>query len=86
MVAADERDGNTARADLLQLGDGGKMFAGDHAAILEPEIEQIAREQEVIAWLRDFLQKRVERLADGGRNLAEVRVCDDDHAWSVCGS
>src|SRR5256712_7165511 len=76
MVAPHERDGDAARADLLQLGDGGKMFAGDDARILEPEIEEIARENEVISGPGDLLEKRVERFGDGGGPQRQVRVPD----------
>ena len=79
VVAPHERDGDAASADLLQLGDGRKMFAGDDARILEPKIEEIARENEVISGPGDLLEKRVERLGDGGRHLTEVGVRYDDH-------
>ena len=38
-----------------------------------------AGDHQVITRARDFLQKRMERLPDGGGDLAEVRVGDDDH-------
>src|SRR2546427_12851712 len=79
MVAPHERDGDAARADLLQLGDGGKMFAGDDARILEPEIEEIARENEVISGPGDLLEKRVERFGDGGRTLPQARLRGGAH-------
>jgi len=80
VVAAHERDRDAAGADLLQLGDGGKMFAGDDARILEPEIEQIAHQDEVISGPGDLLEECVKRLADGGRHLTQVRVRHDDDA------
>jgi len=80
VVAPHERDRHAAGADLLQLGDGGKMFAGDDAWILEPEVEDIARENEVIPGLGDLIQERVERLPHGGRHLTQVRVRHHDDA------
>ena len=78
VVSPDEGDGDAARANLLQPGDGRKMFAGDYAAILEPEVEQIAGEHQVIPRLRDLFQKCMERPADRRRHLAEVRIGNDD--------
>src|ERR1041384_1449774 len=49
VVAAHERNGHAAPPDLLQLGDRGKVFAGDDALIFEPEVEQVAREDQVVA-------------------------------------
>src|SRR6266550_6311726 len=79
VISSHERDRYAACPDLLELGDRGKMFAGYYAAILEPEVEKIAGDHQVITGARDFLQKRMERLPDGGGDLAEVRVGDDDH-------
>ena len=56
------------------------MFAGDDALILEPEIEQIAGQDEVIAGSGDFFQERVKRLAHGGRHLTQMGVRYDDYA------
>src|SRR2546422_8339383 len=56
------------------------MFAGDDTLILEPEIEEIAGQHQVIPGLGDLLEKRVERCADGGRHLTEMRVGHDNHA------
>ena len=79
VIAAHERDRDAPGADLLQLGDRGKMFARDDGLILEPEIEEITCQNEVIAGLGDLLEKRVERCADGRRHLTQMRVRHDDH-------
>src|SRR5438552_3228339 len=80
VVAADERDWNAAGADLLELGDGGEMLAGNDAVILEPEVEEIAGQHQVIAGLGHLLQKGVKRRPDGGRHLTEMGVRYDNHA------
>src|SRR5881397_2610174 len=64
VVSSHERDRDAACSDVLQLGDGGKMFAGNNAAILEPEVEEIAGEHQVISRPRDLVQKGVECLPD----------------------
>jgi len=79
MVAAHERDRNAAGADLLQLGDRGKVFAGDDALVFEPEVEEIARQHEVVAGPRHLVQKGVEGGAHGGRHLTKVCVRHDDN-------
>ena len=78
MVAAHERDRDPPRAAGLQLRYAREVFAGNHGAVLEPEVEQVAVDEEVVARLRHTLEKRVERGLDGDRNLAEMRIGDDD--------
>ena len=80
MIAAHERDRDAAGAYLLELGDGGKVFAGDDALILEPEIEQIAGHDEVVADLGYFFEEGVKRGPDAGWDLAEVGVRYDEDA------
>src|SRR5258706_2314353 len=79
VIPAHERDRDASGANLLQLGDRGEVFAGNDALVLEPEVEQVTHQYEVVPRLRDLLEKRVERFPDGGRHLAEVRVRHDDH-------
>src|SRR6266702_793792 len=80
VIAAHERDRHTARADLLQLGDGGEMFTGNDARILEPEVEEIAHHHQMIVRLGHLVEKGVQRRPDGGRHLTEMGVRYDDHA------
>ena len=79
MVAADKGDRNAAGADLLELGDRGEMLAGNDAVILEPEVEEIAGQHQVIAGLRHLIQKGVKCRSDGGRHLTEMGVRYDNH-------
>ncbi len=79
VIPAHERDGDAAGAHLLELGDGREVFAGNDALVLEPEVEQVTHQHEVVPRPGDLLEKRVERRTDGGRHLAEVRVRHDDH-------
>ncbi len=78
MVAPHERDRDAAGADLMQLRDGGKVFAGDDAGVLEPEVEEIAGQHEVVSGSRHLVQKGVEGGAHRGRHLTKVRVRDDN--------
>src|SRR2546423_7281804 len=79
VVAAHERDGNAPCPNGLQFRDGREMFARDHGVVLEPKVEQVAREDQVIPRLRDLIEERVKGGADGRRHLTEVGVCDHDH-------
>src|SRR5206468_10477326 len=55
-------------------------FPTRRSSDLEPEVEDIARENEVIPGLGDLIQERVERLPHGGRHLTQVRVRHHDDA------
>ena len=48
-----------------------------------PEIEKIAGQDQVVAGPGYLVQEGMERGANGGRHLTQVRVRDDDH--SRCG-
>jgi hypothetical protein len=80
MIAAHEGDRDPAGADVLQLGDGGKMFAGDYTLVLEPEIEEIPRQDEVVAGLRHRFEEGMKRGPDARGDLAEVGVRDNEDA------
>src|SRR5207244_271840 len=51
-----------------------------HGAILEPEIEQVAVDEEGLAQVGNGLQEAVERGLDRGRDLSQMGVGDDEHA------
>jgi len=59
MVAAHERDRNAAGADLLQLGDRGKVFAG-MTLWYSTRSRRVARQHEVVAGPGHLVQKGVE--------------------------
>src|SRR4029077_15294514 len=52
VVAADERDGYATRPQGVQLRDRGEVRAGDDGAVLEPEVEQVAVDEERIPEIR----------------------------------
>jgi hypothetical protein len=58
-----------------------EVLSGNDRAILEPEIEQIAIDQEMIVGLGDRREKPVKRGGRGGWNLAEVRIGHHDDAF-----
>ena len=80
VIAADERDGDSPRARLLQLGDAREMLARHHGPVLEPEVEQVAIDEQMVAGLRDPVEECVERRLRGRRHLAQVGVRDHEAA------
>ena len=78
MISAHKRHRNTAGSYGLQFRDGAEMFPRNDGLVLEPEIEQIAREHQVITRLGDLVQERVKCGADGRWHLAEMRVRHDN--------
>ncbi len=80
VVPADERDRNPATQQRMELGDCPEVTAGNHGAVLEPEIEQIPVDDERVSQVRDAVEKTMERGADRRGNLSEMSVGDDDDA------
>lgn len=80
MIASHEGDGNPTSPYFLQLRDGGKVFAGYDALVLEPEVEQISREHEVVAHLWYCFEEGVKCGPDARVNLAEVGVRHNEDA------
>jgi hypothetical protein len=54
------------------------VFARDDGAVLEPEVEQVAVNEEVVAGPRHAREEGVEGRRNGDGDLAEVSVGDDD--------
>ena len=82
MVAAHERDGYATGPQGMQLRDRAEVTARDDRAVLEPEVEQVAVDEERVPEIRHGLEETVKRGCDRGRDLAEMCVGDDDHAGS----
>lgn len=80
MIASHEGDGNAAGAYLLQLRDGGKMFTRYDALVLEPEVEQISREHQVVADLRHCFEEGVKCGPDARGDLTKVGVRHNEDA------
>src|SRR5690348_18510941 len=64
----------------MELGDGAEVTPRNHGPVLEPEVEQIAVDDERAAEIRDGIEKAMERRDDRGRDLSEMRVGDDEDA------
>src|SRR5256885_1892401 len=79
VVAAYERDRHAAGPQGVELRDGAEVTARDHRAVLEPEIEQVAVDEERVAQVGHRVEEPVKRDSDRGRDLAEMSVGDDDH-------
>src|SRR5438270_6956730 len=79
VVAAHERDRHAARPQGVELRDGAEVTARDHRPVLEPEIEQVAVDEERVAEIGHRVEEPVKRDGDRGRDLAEMSVGDDDH-------
>jgi len=80
VVAAHERDGHAAGPQGVELRDRAEVTARDHRAVLEPEVEQIAVDEERVPEIRHRIEEAMKHGRDRGRDLAEMRVGDDDHA------
>src|SRR5438093_10936364 len=79
VIAAHKRDRHAARPQGVELRDGAEVTARDHRAVLEPEIEQVAVDEERVAEIGHRVEEPVKRDSDRGRDLAEMSVGDDDH-------
>src|SRR2546427_163045 len=79
VVAADEREGHAAGPQRVELRDRAEVTARDYRAVLEPEVEQVAVDEERVPEIRHRVEETVKRDSDRGRDLAEMSVGDDDH-------
>src|SRR5439155_26194777 len=79
VVTAHERDGHAAGPEGVELGDRAEVTARDHRAVFEPEVEQVAVDEERVAQIRHGVEEAMKRRGDRGRDLAEMSVRDDDH-------
>ena len=59
---------------------------GDDPAVGEPEVEQVAVDEEAVPQLGDSVEKREERLLDRGWRHAQVGVGDDDQSVAQHGA
>jgi len=80
VIAADQRDGNALGAQRVQFRHRGEVAPRDHGAVLEPEVEQVAVDEEGLAQVGNGLEETVERGLDCGWDLSQMGVGDDEHA------
>src|SRR5213083_2757539 len=80
VVAAHERDGHAARPQGVELRDRAEVTARDHRAVLEPEVEQVAVDEQRVSEIRHRVEEAVKRDCDRGGDLAEMRVGDHHNA------
>ena len=80
VVPAYERDRDAATPERVELGDGAEMTTRNHGAVLEPEVEQIAVDDERVSQVRDLVDEAMEKRADRGGSLSKMSVGDDEDA------
>src|SRR5213596_1890922 len=71
---------DAARDQRLELRHGSEMPPRDHRAVLEPEIEQVAVDEERVAQLGHGIEEGVEAGLERRRDLSQMSVGDDEHA------
>ena len=74
------------RARPGQRGRHVEAAAGNHAGVGEPEVEEVAVDEQAIAQGGNRLEKRQQRLLDGRRRYAEVGVGHDDERMAQHGA
>src|SRR5205807_9555501 len=80
VIAADQRDRDALGAQRLQLRHGAEVASRDHRPVLEPEIEQVAVDEEGLTQVGDGLEEAMERRLDRGWDLSQMGVGNDEHA------
>ena len=88
VVARDPQHLDAAVAQIRERGDGAKATPRDHRPPLEPEVEQVAVDDERRRAAGERAQKAQARALDLGRRRAEVQIGDDvagggQHALSL---
>lgn len=78
VVADDEPHPHTGVDQFRETAQNPEASPRDDVVVLEPEIEQVAVDQQLVSRSRQGLQERNESPLRVGRNLAEVNVGDDD--------
>ena len=79
MVAPHHRHRDSTR-QALQRGGHPESFPRDHPAVGEPELEEVAVDQQRIAQFRNTLQELQQRRLGLRRRVAKVSVRDDDES------
>src|SRR5690606_13185554 len=77
VVAAREGDRHTRFDQLGERGEDAEMLARNDCRVLEPEIEEVARDQEGARVGRDTLEETQEATLGCARHAAQVQVADD---------
>ena len=85
VVSPDHHDRHPP-AEPGQRGRHVEAAARDDPAVGEPEVEQVAVDEQAIAQVGDRLEKRQQRLLDRGRRSAEVGVGHDDERMAQHGA
>src|SRR5213082_1586596 len=69
-----------SRDQRLELRRASEMPPRDHRAVLEPEVEQVAVDEERVAQIGHGVEEGVKTGLDCGRDLSQVSVGDHEHA------
>ena len=78
MIATHNGDRYSSTPDLREQGQCWEAAPGNDVVVFEPEVEQVAVDEQVSAQIRNRLQKPVERIACTIRCVAEMGVRYDD--------
>jgi len=86
VVAAHHDDANATLPRVVQGTERLEGLPRDHVPILEPKVEQVPDDEEVVARFRYRREKAVEGPLDICPGCAEVQVADDQGAWGGHGA
>src|SRR2546427_5740467 len=80
VVTANERDRDAPAADVVESSHGCEVAPWDDAAVFEPEVEQVAVDEQSVAKVGDGGEEGVECRLYGGGGLSQMGGCDHHHA------
>jgi hypothetical protein len=80
VVATHERDRDTAAPEVVQAGHALEVASRDCRPIFEPEVEQVAVDEQGVPQVGDGGEKRMKGRGLGRSALAQVGISDYDDA------
>ena len=87
VVAANDREADTGPPNTGERFERGEGGARDHGTVLEPELEEVAVDHQVVGDARYVIEKAVKCFLDFGWGEADVGIGDDEgdgrHARSI---
>jgi hypothetical protein len=89
VVATNNREVHTRTTNAREGLESGEGGTGNHGTVLEPELEEVAVDHQVLGNVGHVLEEAVERCLDLGRGKTEMSVGDDEgdgwHGRSIGG-